>query len=123
ALVAADREHPGVLAGAVVLDAARRPALLLAALEVVLGGRRLRQQAPDRLELRRLGVVRGARDRDFELLEIGSRAYKRQRLDRLRSGAQEGYEARIAGDREDRAIPKGNGVDALDGLDNPAAAH
>src|SRR5439155_9901568 len=75
------------------------------------------------IELSRIGVLHSARDSDFKLLEIVSHADNRHRLDRLRSGAQEGHEARIAGDRDDRATPKGDGVDAVDGLDDPAATH
>ena len=82
----AEREHPGVLAGAVVLERRR----LGAALELVLGRGRLREQAADRGELLGRGEVRGGRDRDLLRRQVVARADERQRLERLRRRAEVG---------------------------------
>ena len=66
----AEGEHPGVLARAVVLEARR----LGPALEVVLRGRRLREQAADELELLGASEMRRARDRDLPVFEVAPRA-------------------------------------------------
>ncbi len=51
AVCTAEGEHPGVLAGAVVEDLLRRPALLQPELEVVLGRRRLGEERADGRDL------------------------------------------------------------------------
>ena len=65
AVCAAGGEHPGVLARAVVPERAVRAAVLRAALEVADLCSGAREQLPHRGELRRLGLVRGARDREL----------------------------------------------------------
>ena len=70
AALAAEEQHRRVLARAVVLE----PRRLRAALEVVLGRARLREQALHRLELIGPVQVRRARDRDLGVVEVGSRA-------------------------------------------------
>ena len=89
ALGAAEREHPGVLARAVVLERRRlRPAL-----ELVLVRRRLREQAAHGGELLGPGEVGGGRDRDLLVGEVVARPHERERLERLGRRAQEGDEA------------------------------
>ena len=76
----AGREHSRVLAGTVVVDRLRRAALLETDLQVVLGGGRLGEQAPDGLDLLGLSAMRGGGDRQVHLAEIVPRAHERQRL-------------------------------------------
>src|SRR5207245_1417965 len=118
-----DGEHPGVLAGAVVEALAGRPTFLRTALEVLLGRGSRREQPVDRRELVRVRVVRGAGDCDQAVVELGPGAHERQRLQRLRGGAEEGDEARVTSRREDPTVPDGDGVDAVSGLDDPTPAH
>ena len=77
---ATDGEKPRVLPGAVVLDRRR----VGACLEVGLGRGGRGEQRADRIELLGRCPVRGARDRDLAVVEIGPRADERQRLERLR---------------------------------------
>ena len=70
AVGAAEREHAGVLAGAVVLERRR----LGAALELSLVGRRLREQAAHGVELLGRGEVRGGGDRDLLRGQVVARA-------------------------------------------------
>ena len=65
----ADGEHPRVLARAVVLEARR----LGAALELVVGGRSLREQGPHRGELIWAGEVRRGGDRQVSFVQIVAR--------------------------------------------------
>src|SRR5204862_2973507 len=81
----AEREHPRVLAGAVVPQA--RP-VLEAALELVLRRGRLRQQLSDRVELVWEDKVRRGRDREVALFQVVARAREGQGLERLRGGAE-----------------------------------
>src|SRR5439155_17860096 len=82
-----------------------------------------REQPVDRRELVRVRVVRGAGDCDQVVVELGPGAHERQRLQRLRGGAEEGDEARVTSRREDPTVPDGDGVDAVSGLDDPTPAH
>ena len=63
-------------------------------------GRREREQPPHRGDLLGPSEVRRAGDRDQLVVELGTRSHDRQRLDRLRRGAEEGDQLGIAG-RED----------------------
>ena len=96
AVRAADGEHPGVLAGAVVLEPRGRVALR-AALEVVLARVRAREQHPDGVELLGPGEVRRRGDRELPRVGVVVGARERQRLERLRRGARERDERRVAG--------------------------
>ncbi len=111
-----------MLPRAVVVDRARRPAFLLAAFEVVFRRRSLREQAAHGVDLRRLGAMRRARDRDLRVVEVGPRAGEQQRLDRLRTRAEEADELRIAGGRDDLAVTDGDCVDAVARLHGAATA-
>ena len=115
-LGAAEREHARVLARAVVLE----PLGLVAALEVRLRRRRLGEEAPDRVELLGTGEVRGARDRDLRIVELGTGADERERLERLRRAPQEGHEAGVPGDRDDIPVRDRDCVDAMPGLHHGA---
>ncbi len=106
-----------------MVDPARRAALLGAALEVVLLGAGLAEQRADGLDVHRLAAVRGRRDRDVAVVEVVARAHELERLERLRGRAQERDERRLAGGGDDLAVLVGDGVDAVHGLDDPAAAH
>ena len=97
------------------------PRRLRAALEVVLGRARLREQAAHRLELIRPMKVRRARDRDLGVVEIGSRAHDRQRLDRLRRAPEEGHELRVTARLDDPPVGHGDGVHAMARLDDVTA--
>ena len=120
---AAEREHPGVLARAVVVERVGRPALLDPALELPLARGRVGEEPADGVELRRLRPVRGARDRELAQVEVVAGAHERQRLDRLRRGAQEGDEPRVARLLDDRAVAPSDRVDSVPGLDDRAATH
>ena len=74
---AAEGEHAGVLARAVVEDLLGRPALLKAELEVVLGRGRLREQRADGGDLVRRGAVGRGRDREVALVEVCARPRER----------------------------------------------
>ena len=113
----AEREHPGVLARAVVLKRRR----LGAALELVLGRGRLLEQAANRRELLGRGEVRGGRDRDLLRRQVVADADERQRLERFRRRAQVGDAAVLAGLLDDRAVADGDGMDEMRRLDDAAA--
>ena len=100
AALAAEEQHRRVLAGAVVLE----PRRLRAALEVVLGRTRLRQQAraPARADRADAGATR-TRSRSRRRRGRVARG-RRQRLDRLRRAAEEGHERRIAARLDDLAV-------------------
>ena len=70
---AAESKHSRMLSRAVVLDP-RRPCVgsTRSALEVVLARGRLGEQAANRLELLGTGEMRGAGDRDLDVIEIAS---------------------------------------------------
>ena len=76
----------------------------------------------DGRELRLVGQVRGRGDREVALVEVLTRARERLGLDRLRGGAHERDEARVAGRRDDLAVPNGDRVHAVHRLDGLAAA-
>ena len=99
-----------MLAGAVVVHAR---AALGAALEVVLAAAGAREERPDRGEMLRRSVVRGARDRQLLVRQIRLLERERQRLERLRGGAQERDELRIAGGAHQRAVTHGGHVDVV----------
>src|SRR5262249_53171758 len=115
--------HPGVLARAVVVDLLRRPALLETELEVVFGRVRVREELPRGLDLLGCVVMGRARDRDLVVSEVVARAHERQRLQRLRSRAQEADELRIAGARDKFAAAHRDGVDTVPRLDNSVPAY
>ena len=79
--------------------------------------------AADGLELLGPGEVRGARDRDLAVVEIGTRTDERERLDRLRRRAEEDEPPWIAGLGHDLPVPDGDGVDGVHRLDDAAARH
>ena len=56
-------------------------------------------------------------------VEVVARANERQRLERLRRGAHEADELRVAGARDDLAVAHRDGVDAVPRLDDSAPAH
>ena len=121
AALTAEEQHRRVLAGAVVLE----PRRLRPALEVVLRRARLRQETLDRRELIRAMQMRGARDRDLGVVEVGSRADDRQRLDRLRGASEERHERGVSPRSDDLTICSRDGVDAVSRLDDltPALLH
>ena len=81
-------EHAGVLAGAVVAEPSLGPALLQPVLEIVDAGPGAGEHLSHGLELGGLGVVRGAGDRDLVVVEVVVALDERDRLNRLRAGAQ-----------------------------------
>ena len=87
---AADGEKARVLARAVVLDRRR----VGSGLEVGLGRGRVCEERAHGVELLRQRPVRGAGDRELAVVDVGSRAGERQRLERLRRRAEKGEEAR-----------------------------
>ena len=91
------------------------------ALELVLLGRRLREQAPHGGELLGRSEVRRRGDRDLLRRQVVARADERQRLERLRRRTQERDEVRVAGLLDDRAVAHGNRVDHVPRLDDLAA--
>ena len=115
---AAEREHPGVLAGAVVAQAR---SFLLPAFEVVLRRLRLREQGLHRLELVRLGAMRGRRDRQVALVKVVARAREGQGLQRLGRGAHVRHELRVARSLDDTSLLDGDGMDDVDRLDDGPA--
>ena len=115
------REEARVLARAVVVDRSGQPTLLLAALEIRFAVAARFEQASHGGDLRRLGAVGRAGDRDLGVVEVGPGANERKRLDRLRAGAEEADERRISGRRDDLSTAHGNGVDAVARLDGRAA--
>src|SRR5439155_27293564 len=95
ALRATEREHPGVLSGAVVPEPRWR-LTLRPALELVLVRRRLGQQRAHGRELRIVGEVGRRCERKIALVEVDPGTRHGDRLKRLRRGAHEGDQARIA---------------------------
>ena len=84
---------------------ARRPALLLAALEVVLRRRSLREQAAHGGDLRRLGAVRRAGDRDLRgRRDRAARGRAAAPGSASRSTGREQTSSRIAGGSDDLAV-------------------
>ena len=81
------------------------------------------QERLDGLELLGIGEVRRRRDREVSVVEVLTRARERQGLDRLRGRAHERDEVGISGRRDDLAVPDGNCVHAVLGLDGLAAEH
>ena len=67
--------------------------------------------------------MRGTRDRDLAIVEIGPLPRERQRLDRLRRRAEKGHEARITGLRDDAPVVHRDGVHGVDRLDDTAPRH
>ena len=118
AVRAAGGEHTGVLAGAVVPELSFRPALLRPVLEVVDRRARAREQRAHRVELRGLGLVRCARDRELVVVEVVVGLGERHRLDRLRRRAKEADDVVAV----QHAVGRGD-VDAVDGLDDVPAPH
>ena len=116
ALRAAEREHPRVLAGAVVLQRG----WFGATLELVLPGRRLCQQAPHRGKLLGGGEVRRGSDRDLLGRQVVARANQRQRLERLRSRAEIRDAAGIARLLDHLAVAHRDRVHDVDRLDDVA---
>jgi hypothetical protein len=53
-----------------VVERVRRPPLLDPALELPLARGRVGEEPPDRVELRRLRLVRGARDRELTQIDV-----------------------------------------------------
>jgi hypothetical protein len=98
-------------------------ALERAALEVVLGRRRLREERPDGCELLFVGDVRRGGDREVAVVEVLTRARERQRLDRLRGRTHERDEVGVSRRRDDLPVAEGHGVDAVCGLDGVTAEH
>jgi len=119
----AEGEHPGVLAGAVVVDLVRRPSLLEAELEVVLGRVGLGEEGSRGRQLLRGGAVRRAGDRDVLVGQVVSRPDERQRLDRLAARAHEAHEPGIARLLHDRPVPNGHRVHPVHRLDDPVPAN
>ena len=108
-----------MLARAGVLDRRR----LRAGLEVGLGRTAPSRGAPGRVELLRAGEVRGARDRDLAVVEVGAGAHEREHLERLRRRAEEGEQPRVAGLGNDLPVADGDGVHGVDRLDDTAAGY
>ena len=123
ALRPAEGEHAGVLARAVVEDLLRRAALLEAELEVVLVGGRGGEERPHGRDLVLGRAVRGAGDREQAVVQVGAGARDGKRLDRLRRGAHEAREARVAGLGHDVAAADGDRVHPVARLDGPVPAH
>src|SRR5512132_2114020 len=117
ALRTAEREHSRVLPRAVVLELR---ALEGAALEVVLGRRRLREERPDRLELGVVRQMRGRGDREVAVIQVLTRARERQRLDRLRGRAHERDEVWVSGGCDHLPVLDGHSVHPVCGLDGLA---
>jgi hypothetical protein len=102
-------EHACVLARAVVLDPRwRRPTL-----EIVLACRRLREQAPNRLELIGTREMGRARNRDLRLLEIRACPNERQSLDGLRRTPEVREQIRVARRRDHRPVRDSNRMDTM----------
>ena len=106
-----------------MVERVRRPPLLDPALELPLARGRVGEEPPDRVELGRLRPVRGAGDRELAQVEVVAGAHERQGLDRLRRGAQERDEPRVARLLDDRAVAPRDRVDSVPGLDHRAAPH
>jgi hypothetical protein len=66
--------------------------------------------------------MRGGRDRELARIEIVVGASERQRLDRLRRGAQKGEDAGIAGRGYELTVANGRGMHVMLGLDEAFAA-
>ena len=82
------------------------------------------EEPPNRVELRRLRLMRSARDRELAQVEVVAGAHEGQSLDRLRRGAQEGDEPRVARLLLDElAVAPRDRVDSVPGLDDRAATH
>ena len=105
-----------MLPGAVVLDAGR----VDAALEVVLGRRRRRENAPDDGQLLESRAVGSAEQRDLTVVEVGPGADDGERLERLRRRAQIRDVPGVAGRELDPAAADGDGVDHMPRLDDLA---
>ena len=100
-----------------------RPAFLDPALELPLARGRVGEEPPNGVELRGLRLVRGARDRELAQVEVVAGPHERQGLDRLRRGAQEGDEPRVARLLDNLAVAPRDRVDSVPGLDDRAAPH
>ena len=100
-----------------MLEASR----LRTALELVLLGGSLREQAAHRGELLRRGEVRRGGDRDLLRRQIVPRPHERQRLERLRGRTQERDAVRIAGLLDDRAILDDDRVHGVRRFDDGAS--
>src|SRR5579862_6431158 len=115
----ARREHPGMLARAIVAELPLRPALLQTVLEVVDGRSRAREHLANSVELGGLRMMRRTGDRDLVVVEVVVALDERDGLDRLRRRAQEADEVGIP---EGASVGHGH-VYAVDGLDDVAAPH
>ena len=123
AVRAAEGEHPGVLAGAVVEDAVGGAALLRAELELVFGGRGLGEECSDGGDLIVGRPVGRGGDREIAVVEVAACPCERERLDRLRRGAKEAGERGVAGLGDNRSVAHGDRVHPMHRLDDPGAAH
>ena len=113
---AAERQHPGVLAGAVVLE----PRRLRPALEVVLGRLGALEQHAHRGELFGQRQVRRRGDRELPRIEVVVRARERERLEGLRRRAEEALQPGIARGLDDPAVLHRNGVHPVRRLNDVA---
>jgi hypothetical protein len=119
ALLAAEREKPGVLAGAVVSDALGTSTTL----EVVLRRRRVREDPVHDRELLGRRAMGRADERQLLVVEIRSRPRDGKRLDRLRRGAEIRDEPRIARGELDPPVANGDRVHYVSCLDDVAARY
>ena len=119
---ATEREHPGVLPGAVVLEPRRR-LTLRPALELLLARRHFGQQRAHGRELRNVGKVGRRRDRKIALVEIGPGTRRGDRLKRLRRGAHECDQARVACLCDHGSVLHRNGVHEVDRLGHAPSTH
>ena len=120
---AAEGEHAGVVAGAVVVDPLRRPALLRTELEVVLRRFRAPEERADGRDLLGRVVVGGASDRELVVWKVVARAHERERLERLRGGAHEARQRRVARRRHHLVAADGHRVNSVHRFDHPVPAH
>ena len=113
------REKPGVLARAVVLERGRGGA----ALELVLRRRRVGEDPAHDRELGGRGEMRGAEEHDLLVVEVRPRPHHGERLDRLRGRPEERDLVRVAGGELDAAVTNRDGVHHVPGLDHLASRH
>jgi hypothetical protein len=119
---ATESQHPGVLARAVVIEPLGRATLLEATLQLLLGGRRLREEGANGGDLIFVGEVRSGSDREVAVVQVLARPGERQCLERLRRRAEETDQRRVACDSDDVGAVDGDGMHMVPRLDYAATA-
>jgi len=123
AVRAAGRDHPRVLARAVVVDRIGGTSILRAALELLLTTAGRCEEGPHGFDVHRRAGVRRGRDRQLARPQLRVRARERQRLKRLGSRAKGREQRGIAGLGDHNPVLHRDRVHAMDRFEDLPTPH